>query len=400
VESDGVIYDYLVIGGGISGASAAYELSATGSVIVIEAETAAGYHSTGRSAALFTRNYGSKIVRAINAASEPFFELPPEGFCEDALLEKRGFLAVAPLGREAQLEKLLDLSTDRAPVHRLTAQQTMDMSPLLRPELVAAGAYEPGVSDIDVASLHQGYLRGLKQRGGHVHLGHRIDGMRHTKDGWTVTAKNQTINARTVVNATGAWADEVGQMAGAAPIGLVPKRRTGIIVDVPTNMDLSKMPATEFIGEDAYLKPDSGKLMASPGDETPVAPQDIRPDEMDMAILVDWLQRNTTLNVNRIAHSWAGLRCFVADGDPVVGFDSHVPDFFWLAGQGGYGIMMAPALARATVRLITDNALPDDLIQSGLRAEDVSPARCASHPGSDQIADTKNPLASEMSQIS
>lgn len=395
-----MIYDYLVIGGGISGASAAYELAAIGSVIVIEAETAAGYHSTGRSAALFTRNYGSRVVRAINAASEPFFETPPDGFCENPLLSKRGFLAVAPPGCEAQLGDLLDLSTDKAPVRPLTAQQTLDMSPLLRPELVAAGAYEPGVSDIDVASLHQGFLRATRQRGGDIHLGHRIDSMRHTKEGWVVTARNETITARTLINAAGAWADEVGRMAGAAPIGLVPKRRTGIIVDVPAGMDLSQTPATDFIGEDAYVKPDAGKLMASPGDETPDAPQDVRPDEMDMAILMDWLQRNTTLNVNRIAHSWAGLRCFVADGDPVVGFDSLVPDFFWLAGQGGYGIMMAPALARATARLITDNELPDDLVQNGLRAEDVSPARCASPPKCDQIGSKKNSLASELSQIS
>jgi D-arginine dehydrogenase len=394
-----MIYDYLVIGGGISGASVAYELAATGSVVVIEAETAAGYHSTGRSAALFTRNYGSKTVRAINAASEAFFESPPDGFCETAMLGERGFLAVASPGREAQLDKLLNLSTDAAPVHLLTAQQAMDKSPLLKPELVAAGAYEPGVTDIDVASLHQGYLRALKQRGGHIHLGHRIDGLRRTKQGWTVTAKNQTLTARTVINAAGAWADEVGQMAGAALIRLVPKRRTGIIVDVPTDMDLSRMPATEFIGEEAYVKPDAGKLMASPGDETPVAPQDVRPDEMDMAILVDWLQRNTRLNVKRIAHSWAGLRCFVADGDPVVGFDPHVPDFFWLAGQGGYGIMMAPTLARASAGLITNNTLPDDLVQSGVSPEDMSPMRCLLRPSSDQIGGTKEHFVSEMSQL-
>jgi D-arginine dehydrogenase len=212
-------------------------------------------------------------------------------------------------------------------------------------------------------------------------------------------ARNETITARTLINAAGAWADEVGQLAGAAPIGLVPKRRTGIIVDVPTDMDLNGTPATEFIGESAYIKPDAGRLMASPGDESPVAPQDARPDEMDLAVLVDWLQRNTTLSVNRIAHSWAGLRCFVADGDPVVGFDSHLPDFFWLAGQGGYGIMMAPALARAAAGLITDNALLDDLVQRELGIDDLSPARCLLQRDRAPIGDTKT-LASETSQIS
>ncbi|MEP1943827.1 MAG: FAD-binding oxidoreductase, partial [Sulfitobacter sp.] len=350
--------------------------------------------------ALFTRNYGSRVVRAINVASEPFFKSPPDGFCSTAMLSARGFLAVAPPGRESQLDPLLENSTDAAPVHRLDAEQTLELSPLLKPELVAAGAFEPGVSDMDVATLHQGFLRGLKQRGGHVQLGQCVDSMQHTKDGWKVAIRDLTFTARIVVNAAGAWADEVGQMAGAAPIGLVPKRRTGIIVDIAPEMDLSGVPATDFIGEDAYVKPDAGGLMASPGDETPVAPQDVRPDEMDVAVLMDWLQRNTTLKPKRLSHSWAGLRCFVEDANPVVGFDADVPDFFWLAGQGGYGIMMAPALARATASLITENTLPDDLLKSGLCADDLSPQRCQSRRPGFPLDFSNNSLASELSQIS
>jgi D-arginine dehydrogenase len=166
-------------------------------------------------------------------------------------------------------------------------------------------------------------------------------------------------------------------MAGATPIGLVPKRRTAIIVDPPPATNVDAMPVIDFVAGDAYLKPDAGRIMASPGDQTPVEPQDVRPEEWDIAVLVDWLERETLIPVRRIAHSWAGLRSFVADETPVVGFDSTVPGFFWLAGQGGYGIMMAPALGRATADLIVSGDLPADLREGGIDEADLSPARFA-----------------------
>lgn len=370
------MYDFLVIGGGISGASAAYELSAIGSVALLEAENAAGHHSTGRSAALFTGNYGCQVVRGLNKSSEPFFEKPPEKFTQNKLLTPRGALTVAPIvGQESILDALLDLSTQAAPIHRLSAAQAQEMAPLLRPERVAAAAYEPGVRDIDVAALHQGYLRGFKQNGGHIFLSHRVDKMNHTAKGWQINAGVHRLTAGRVINAAGAWADEIGALAGAAPIGLVPKRRTAIIIDAPQGMEIDAMPVVDFAGADSYIKPEAGKLMASPGDQTPITPQDVQPDEMDIAILVDWLERETTVSVRRIGHSWAGLRSFVADEIPVVGFDPKVPDLFWLAGQGGFGIMMAPALARVTVSLISGDDLPKDVVANGVRAEDLSPAR-------------------------
>jgi D-arginine dehydrogenase len=372
-----MIYDFIIIGGGISGAAAAYELAPLGAVAVLEAETAPGYHSTGRSAALFTRNFGSRLVRKINASSEAFFTSPPEGFCQRPLLTPRGALTVAQPGDLDCLSEILEMSQEQAPIHRLTAEQTLEHAPILRPERVGAAAYEPGVTDIDVASLHQGYLRGLKHRGGEVIVAHRVDGMDHGPEGWSVRVGANTLRARTVINAAGAWADKIGTLAGAAPIGLVAKRRTGIIVDVPQGIQIGEMPSIDFCGTDAYIKPEAGKLMASPGDQTPIEPQDVRPDEMDVAILVDWLERETFVSVRRIAHSWAGLRSFVPDENPVVGFDPKLPGLFWLAAQGGYGIMMAPALARATASLATGNELPHDLIENGVTSCDLSPDRLA-----------------------
>ena len=370
-------HDYLIIGAGISGAAAAYELSQSGSVVLIEAETAPGYHSTGRSASLYTRNFGGEVVRRINAASHAFFTNPPGGFCERPLLTPRGSLAVAAPGEEDRLVPILNLSVAGNEVEKINAARALELAPLLRPERVAAAAYERGVMDMDVAALHQGFLRGVKRSGGVVICDKRIERLDRSDGHWQVVAGDAVITGRIIVNAAGAWAGQIGDMAGAASIGLTPKRRTAIIVDAPSGIDVGAMPAVEYAGNAAYFKPDAGRIMASLGDQTPVAAQDVQPDEMDVAVLADWLQRETLLTVARIEHSWAGLRSFVADEAPVVGFDAIAPDFFWLAGQGGYGIMMAPALGRAAAGLIVSGSLPSDLLAGGLCERDLSPTRLA-----------------------
>lgn len=372
-----VTYDYLVIGAGISGAAAAYELARYGSVVLIEAETAPGYHSTGRSAALYTPNYGSATVRRINQVSSAFFTDPPAGFCECPLLTPRGLLVIAAPGEEERLTPILDLSGSGGAIEKITAARALKLAPLLRPERVAAAAYERGVMDIDVAALHQGYLRGIKGRRGIVICGSRVQRLDRSGTHWRVVAGDTVMSGRVIVNAAGAWAGQIGEMAGAVPIGLVPKRRTAIIVDPPPATNVDAMPAIDYVAGDSYLKPDAGRIMASPGDQTPVEPQDVQPEEWDIAVLVDWLERETLIPVRRIAHSWAGLRSFVADGTPVVGFDAAAPDFFWLAGQGGYGIMMAPALGRAAASLIVSGDLPADLREEGISEADLSPARFA-----------------------
>lgn len=348
-----MIYDFLVVGGGISGASAAYELAAHGSVLLLETENATGYHATGRSAALFTRNYGCPIVRQINATSAHFFQSPPLGFCETPLLTARGCLTVATDGQEGALDTLLANSDPAAPVSRIDPQEALEMVPFLRPERVSAAVIEAGVSDIDVAALHLGFIKGAKSRGAVVMINHGVVSFSRQSGIWQVDTANARYSAALIVNAAGAWADKVGAMAGAQPIGLVPKRRTAIIVKAPIGLDCAALPAIDVAGTDAYLKPDAGKLMASLGDATPSAPCDAWPDDMDIAVLADWIQQETTIEITRVEHSWAGLRSFVADAVPVVGFDPDVPNFFWLAGQGGYGIMMAPVLAQLTAELCT-----------------------------------------------
>ncbi|WP_136619299.1 MULTISPECIES: NAD(P)/FAD-dependent oxidoreductase [Mesorhizobium] len=370
-------YDYLVIGAGISGSAAAYELAALGTVALIEAESTPGYHSTGRSAALFTPNYGVATVRRINKTSQAFFLNPPAEFCDRPLLTQRGMLTVAAHGEEDLLAPILDLSTDGYEIRKLDAAGTLSLAPLLRRERVAASAFESGVMDIDVASLHQGFLRGIRRRGGLVLCGKRITKLDRRDGLWKASAGDFSVKGRIIVNAAGAWAGEIGDIAGAGPIGLVAKRRTAIIVDGPPGLDIAKMPAVDYVAADAYIKPDAGRIMASPGDQTPIEPQDIQPDEWDVAVLVDWLQRETQATVSHIAKSWAGLRSFVADQAPVLGYDAAAPDFFWLAGQGGYGIMMAPALGRAAADLIVSGCLPADLLANGLSERDLSPARLA-----------------------
>lgn len=365
-------YDFLVIGAGISGAAAAYELALCGRVLLVEAEGTPGYHSTGRSAALYTRNYGVPVVRAINAASHAFFVAPPDGFAEHPLLTPRGALTLGRPGAEDLLDPILALSGPGNEIVPVDTAEVMAMVPLLRPELVSGGVYEPGVMDMDVAAIHQGFLRGARRRGAALRCDARVTGLRRLGAGWSVTAGPETLTAGVVVNAAGAWADQVGQLAGARPIGLVPKRRTAILVDPPVGGGIDGMPTVEFAGDEAYFKPDAGKIMASPGDQTPTTPQDARPEEWDMAVLVDWLQRHTTLHIGRVGHAWAGLRSFVADEAPVVGFDDQVDGFFWLAGQGGFGIMMAPALGRAAAGLISGAGLPADL---GVAAAEIGPAR-------------------------
>jgi D-arginine dehydrogenase len=354
-----MIYDFIVIGAGMAGASAAFELAKGATVLLIEAEAQPGYHSTGRSAALFTRNYGTPLVRRINALSEPFFRSPPAGFTDVPLLQPRGALAVAGPGLESELDSVLALSTVADPIIEMPPGEAIEMAPFLRAKCVTRAVFEAGVTDIEVAALLQSYLKGFKASGGQLVAKEPVTSLQ--KQGvWTVTTGKNSYLAKTIINAAGAWADDVGAMAGATRIGLVAKRRTAIIVEATPGYAVSALPCVDFAGSDAYVKPDAGKLMVSPGDATPSVAQDAQPDEMDVAVLVDWLERETLIKVRRILHSWAGLRSFVADQSPVVGYDPNVRDFVWHAGQGGYGIMMAPALAVAIAAICGVQQLSKD----------------------------------------
>ena len=370
-----MIYDFIVIGAGIAGTAGAFELADHSQVLLIEAETQPGYHSSGRSAALFTRNYGNSLVRRVNALSEPFFCNPPAKFVNAPLLRPRGALSIAASGAEAELDAVLALSTDDDPVIELPTADALTMVPFLRANRIVRAVFEQGVTDIEAASLLQAYLKGFKLRSGQIVTGAPVVGLKHGNDGWTVSTNQNTYKAKTLINAGGAWADEIGTLAGASRIDLIAKRRTAILVDPTSGYAVDTLPCIDFVGNGAYIKPDSGKLMASPGDATPTLPQDVQPEELDVAMLAHWIQQETLLPVRRILHSWAGLRSFVADESPVVGYDPVAPDFFWHTAHGGYGIMMAPALARATASMCLTGKLPADFIAVGISALDLEPGR-------------------------
>jgi len=373
-----VIYDFLVIGGGIAGASAAFELAAHGTVLLLEAESTTGYHATGRSAALFTRNYGNPVVREINATSAPFFRSPPAGFCETPLLTPRGSLTVAHPDHKGGLNDVLALSEPGEEVAAISSKEACEMVPFLRPERVGFAVFEANVADIDVASLHLSYLKGAKARGAVILTKQPVAALSRHAGIWKAQTSNDTHSAATIINAAGAWADQIGALVGAQSIGLVPMRRTAIIIDAPEGIQCAGLPAVDFAGSGAYMKPDAGKLMASPGDAVPTDPHDAWADDMDIAVFADWIEHETTIKVEKIAHSWAGLRSFVPDEAPVVGFDTDVPSFFWLAGQGGFGIMMAPALAVLTAELCTQSTATTN----AQFASTLSPARCIQPPKS------------------
>lgn len=373
--SEGSFFDIAVIGGGIAGTSVAAELAATHSVVLLEREDQPGYHTTGRSAALFSQTYGPPVIQALSRASAALFDRPPEGFAAGPLLSPRGVLTIA---RSDQVERLEAARQDPAMqgrLERLDTAQAAAMVPLLRPGYCAAALFETGAMDIDVHALHHGYLRLLRERGGQMWTGCSVSGLDRQGEGWLVETRRGTVKCSTVVNAGGAWADELGAMAGARPIGLVPKRRTALTVEVPAGIEISTWPLVVDMDEEFYVKPDAGRLLMSPADETPSPPCDAQPDEYDVALCVDRVEKALDLQIHRIESRWAGLRSFVADKTPVAGYDPDLPGFFWLAGQGGYGIQSAPALARTAARLVAGKDVPGDIAAHGVTKQALSPMR-------------------------
>ncbi len=291
------------------------------------------------------------------------------------LLGPRGALSIAAPGAEAALDDVLAASTPEHPVHRIDVAEALALAPLLRPERIAAAAFEPGVADIDVDALQRGFIARLRARGGGLRCDAPVTACERIDGGWRVAAGARSETARVLVNAAGAWADELAALAGVRRVGLVPKRRTAITVDAPPGLDLSRMPLVDFAGTHAYCKPDAGRLFASPGDETPVDPHDVQPDDLDVARCVERLETETVVDVRTVPRAWAGLRTFASDGLPVVGFDLVAEGFFWLAGQGGYGIMIAEPLARTARGLIVSGAVPGDLTDAGVDAGVLAPDR-------------------------
>jgi D-arginine dehydrogenase len=370
-------FDILIIGGGIAGASLGASLPAGLRVAMIERETRPGYHSTGRSAALFSEIYGPAPVRALSRASRAFLFAPPAGFAPYPLVSPRGSLYIARADQSAPFEAMAALPDVAAGTRRVDPARAVRLSPLLREGYVARALYEPAARDMDVDAIHQGYLRQFRARGGEVLLDREVIGCERVGGAWRVTTPLGDLRAAVVVNAAGAWAEQLGAMAGAAPIGLTPRRRTAVLVDAGDGPGVAASPLTIDIGEAFYFKPDAGLLLLSPADETPSEACDAQPEELDVAVAIDRVEGATTLEVRQVRGKWAGLRSFVADRCPVVGFDAVCSGFFWLAGQGGYGIQTSPAMGRLAAALVQGLAPPSDLADHGLDVADLAPQRLA-----------------------
>jgi D-arginine dehydrogenase len=358
--------DFLVVGGGIAGASAGYFLSRNGRVLLVEGEPAAGYHATGRSAALFSEYYGSGAVRALTAASRGFLTTPPVGFTEYPLVTARGVLALAGPGAEERFTRAYADGLDApVPVRELAPDEVQRICPVVRPGWYRRAMLKPGAMDLDVDALLQGFLRGIRAAGGTVLTRARVTGVEYRAGAWQVTTTAGQFHAPVLVNAAGAWADELARLAGVAPVGLTSLRRTACVVDAPRGLDVSGWPMVADVAETFYLKPESGGLLLSPADATPVPPHDVRPDDLDVAIAAARVEEATTLQVRRIRRAWAGLRCVTTDGDPVIGAAPDAPGFFWLAGSGGTGVQTAPAAGRLVAALaagLADHGLDGALV--------------------------------------
>jgi D-arginine dehydrogenase len=368
--------DFLIIGGGIAAASVGYWLAPHGRVTVLERESQPGYHSTGRSAALFMESYGTPQVRALTMASRAFFQAPPEGFSDHPLISPRGAMMVATHGEDRLLAEQWDVFRSVTPHARLLdSAEACALVPVLRPEKVLGAVLEPDAADMDVDAIHQGFLRGLRRAGGSVACNAEVTALVHDGKHWQVQAGGQTYAAPVVINAAGAWADVVAALAGVSPIGLEPRRRSAFIFAPPDGLNSTAWPLTASIDEGWYFKPDAGMLLGSPANADPVAPQDIQPEELDIAMAIHRIEEMTTLSIRRPTRTWAGLRSFVADGDLVGGFDSEAPGFFWVAAQGGYGIQTSAAMGEACAALARGLPLPEHIAGFGLTEAMLSPAR-------------------------
>ena len=362
--------DILVIGAGMAGCSAAARLAPHARVTVLEMEDRPAYHTTGRSAATFILNYGNDVLRALNAASEDVLrsggDLADHGF-----LSPRGVLQVEETGQSAQFQAY---TSGAKGLEILTADEVIRHFPIYRPDRVVRGALEPNASDIDVDALLQACIRALRAAGGQIVPNAQVTALRQIGSAdapvWQATTSAGTFEAPVIVNAAGAWGDVIANLAGLAPVGLTPMRRTVAVLPVP--QDTRDWTLTAAVAETWYAKPDGGRLWVSPADEDPMEPHDAYPDDMVLAEGLHRFEQSTTMQVTRVERSWAGLRTFAPDRTPVNGFDA-APGFYWLVGQGGYGIQTAPAMSRLAADQILGHApqVSADVVAA------LSPARFA-----------------------
>jgi D-arginine dehydrogenase len=363
--------DYIVIGGGIAGASLAAELAGGGAtVIVLEMESQPGYHATGRSAAMYEPAEGNAVIRGLTRASRDFFARPPAGLVEAPLLAPRGVLMIGYPGDEAGIALLKEYGFEDS-----DAAFALSKVPFLRLERSIAVLWDGRAQDIDVDALHAGRLRIVRRTGGAVVTDAAVARGTWREGLWTVETKAGAFSAPVIVNAGGAWGDEVARACGVRTVGLQPKRRSAAIIAGPENARVQDWPEISPVDISFYCKPTGGKLMLSSAEEDPMEPHDAWADDMRLAEAVEKLEAMCDINVQRLERTWGGLRTFAPDGLPVVGYDPEEEGFFWLTGQGGYGIQTSPALSRAAASLVKGDAIPADIAAEGVTAGQMSPAR-------------------------
>nr|WP_047168272.1 FAD-binding oxidoreductase [Sphingomonas sp. Y57] len=367
-------YDAIVIGAGIAGAGVAAELAADRRVVLLEQEERPGMHTTGRSASLHSETYGGPCVRLLSRASRAHFLEGVEG---RPFATPCGSLYLATEAQLDRLDAFASQPTVAPAVDRIGESALRAFIPLLRPGVVVAALFERDACGLDVDAIHGDFLKRFRRAGGTLRCSAPVTGLDHAGGQWRVAAGGQSFRAPLVINAAGAWGDVVAALAGVRPLGLQPRRRTVALVDPPAGVDPGAWPMAVDIDEQFYFKPDAGRIIVSPADETPMPPCDAWPEDIDVAIAIDRVQQVIDLPVHRVSHSWAGLRTFAPDRSPVAGFDTEAPGFFWLVGQGGYGIQTAPALSRLAAALARGETIPADLEAIGLQASDLAPDRLA-----------------------
>ena len=364
--------DFLIVGGGVAGLSVAARLARHGRVVVLEAEESLGYHSSGRSATFSHFGIGNRIVRGLTAHSRAFFLDAGEG----VLARTSPALFVATEEMRPVLEQQgRDMAAHTDTIREVDEAEMRRLFPPLRTggDAIVAGLLYPDGLRLDSDAMLQSFARTVRAEGGEVLTGRRIEAIAPEGSGWRVRADGDSWTAPVLVNAAGAWADAVAALAGVRPLGLKPLRRTIVVVDPPDGADVRGWPFVKTAVDDFYILPESGRLMASPVDEVESDPCDAQPEEYDIALAAWKVERYTTLPVARIAHRWAGLRTFTADRTPAAGCDPQAPGFFWLAGQGGFGLQTAPAMAEAVEALVTGSAWPEALAALGITRDEIAP---------------------------
>ncbi|WP_417591752.1 NAD(P)/FAD-dependent oxidoreductase [Parasphingorhabdus sp.] len=356
-------FDIVIIGAGIAGASIASEIGTERSILLLEAEDFPGYHSTGRSAAFWTESYGGPLVQPLTTASREFLDNPPAEFSPSGFLRPRGAINIAREDeRHLADEFLADFADSGLAMDRWSRERAVRLVPDLKPEWQHA-IHEPDCRDIDVAALHAAYLRDAKHKAAELICRSSVTQIRKHGDGWELTAKGETYRATVLVNAAGAWADNVARLAGAKPVGIQPLIRNMVQIETDPS-STQDMPLVVGLDGSFYFKPEAGGgYWLSPHDEIPSEPGDVAPDELSVATAIDRFEKVLDVTVKRVSRKWAGLRSFAPDRLPVIGFDAVVDDFFWFAGQGGFGIQTAPAAAKLARSILLGQA-PDESLNA------------------------------------